>query len=184
MKHPCLPSTMTPENLASWIKDNADEVIDHIEKTPLEEEQTHELQSQSSLASRAMDRLEAIKKEFNDVIKEGTPDIEMPYDITIPPTKGMKILKANRAFADRQLENGMKETPVQLYKIPYPEESLMVAVDIEGNEWPDFTKEMTNAEVNKHKPMLKRDKKPKKSQSSFIDEDEDDSATPVLNLDL
>ena len=185
MKHPAIPSNLTPENLAEWIKSNAAEVIEHVEKTELEEEQVHELEKKSSLASRAIDRLETIKKEFMETLKEGTPDEEMPVDITIPPTKGLKILKANRAFADKQLENGFLEENIPLYMIPYPEDSLMVAFDIEGNEWPEFTKEMTTEQINKHKPMLKKDKKREKAknQTSFLSEEEEEDDQPI-ELDL
>jgi len=184
-KHLCLPQTMTTGNLAEWIKANATEVIEHVEKTELDEDQVHELEKKSSLASRAIDRLEIIKKEFMEVLTEGTPDEEEPVDITINPTKGFKILKANRAFADKQLEQGFTELAVPLYMIPYPEESEMVAVDIEGNHWPEFTKEMTSDQINQHKPMLKREKKEKKvkAQTSFIDEEDEDEPT-AAGLDL
>lgn len=185
MKHPALPQSMTVENLANWITVNSTETISHIEKIELEEEQVHELESQSSLASRAIDRLEEKKKEFMDILKEGTPDVEMPYDVTIPPTKGLKILKANRAFADKQLEQGFREDTTDLYMIPYPEESQMVAIDIMGNEWPEFTKEMTPDQINQHKPMLKVDKKkPKKDkdQTSFLEKEEEAISSPDLDL--
>jgi hypothetical protein len=172
-KHPCLPEkTMTPENLAEWIKENADDDFVHIEKIEIDDDKKSELEHKSSAASRAIDRLEAVKKDFMDIIKEGTPDEEEPFDITIPPTKGMKILKANRAFADKQIENGFEEVNHQLYRIPYPEEGLMVAVDIEGFEWPEFTNEMTTDQVNKFKPMLRKEKKekPEGKQVNFMDE--------------
>jgi len=178
MLHPCLPSTFTPEKLAGWITDNAIEVLDHIEKIELETEQIHELESKSSLASRAIDRLEKIKKDFMDILTEGTPDEENPVDIIIYPTKGFKILKANRAFADKQLEQGFQEEVIPLYIIPYPEDSQMVAVDIVGNEWPEFTKDMTSEQINQHKPMLKKDKKVKK-QTSFLDQEDDDEQSTL-----
>lgn len=181
-KHECLPKTLTPENLGQWIVANNVEVIKHIEKTELEEDQVHELEKQSSLASRAIDRLEQIKKGFMDYLKEGTPSEEDPIAVTIPPTHGLKILKANRAFADKQLEQGFRELPIDLYMIPYPEDSLMVAVDIEGFEWPDFTKEMTPEQVNQHKPMLRKEKKEKKKQTSFLDTEEEDDDAPTLDL--
>ena len=169
MKHQALPQTMTPEALAEWIKNNHDgDIVNHIEKTELDEQMVKELEHKSSLASRAIDRLEAVKKEFMDILTNGTPNEEEPFDVTIPPTKGLKILKANREFADKQLENGYSEETIPLYMIPYPEESQMLAFDIEGNEWPEYTKDMTDDQVNKHKPMLKKSKKQK--EVNFLDE--------------
>lgn len=170
-KHPSIPSTLTPESLGQWITENSTETVVHVEKTELDEEAKAELQAKSSLASQAMDRLEELKKQFNDYIKEGTPGVDddgvpnTPVDITIPPTKGMKALKANRKFADQQIMNGFTEESINLYMIPYPEESKMVALDIEGNEWPAFTRDMTDDQVNKHKPMLRKEKKQKKDDS-------------------
>lgn len=198
MKHPLIPITLTPENRAQWIKDNAIEVIQHVEKTELDEYQVSELEKKSSLASRAIDRLDEVKKEFMEVLKNGThlelgesygdKPARLPYDITIPPTSGYKELKSNRAFADKQIEQGFTEESVEIYVIPYPEESMMVAVDIEGKEWDDLSKEMTLDQINQHKPMLKKDKKSKKkNDNNFMegDEEEDDiHVSSQQDLDL
>jgi len=180
MLHRCLPQTFTPENLAKWIQDNAAETIIHTEKIELEEEQVQELEKQSSLASRAIDRLENIKEKFMEVLNGGTPDVEAPFDITIPPTKGLKVLKANRKFADMQIEQGYKEEETQVFVIPYPEDSLMVGVTIEGEEFSQYTKEMSIEQINQHKPILKKDKKKKKEEDSFME----DETTSALELDL
>lgn len=181
--HRCLPQSLTPENLAKWIKENAVEEIQRLEKVDFGEDETHELEKQSSLASRAIDRLEELKKEFMDYIKDGTPGMDgelQPVDLTIHPTKGMKALKANRAFADRQLEQGFKEDITTVYMIPYPEDSLMVGVDIEGKEWERYLKEMTIEQINQHKPILRVEKKAKKT-GSFMEE-EDKATAPELDL--
>lgn len=184
MKHPCLPQTMTTDNLAEWIKSNNVEVIPHVERTNLDEEAVHELANKSSLASRALDRLEEIKKKFNEVIKEGTPGTDdegnpnEPYTVTIPPTKGTKVLKANRHYADQQIENGYSEENIPLHMIPYPEESKFIAVDLLGNVWPEFNKEMSADDINKYKPLLREDKpKKEKKQKSFMEEPPVDSSS-------
>lgn len=181
MLHRCVPQTLTPENLAQWIQDNATEKIVHVEKTELDEEETHKLEKESSLASRAIDRLEDIKKKFMEILTEGTLSLEDPMDVTIPPTKGLKILKYNRQFADRQLEQGFREDNIDVFMIPYPEDSLMVGVTIEGVEYGGYTKEMTIDQINQHKPMLKKEKKVRKPESDSFMEDE---TTSALELDL
>lgn len=185
--HRCLPQTLTPENLAKWITDNGKNEFTHIEKTDLDEEAIHELERKSSMASRAIDDLEDLKKQFMTYLKEGTPPIggdgpnsheHGPLDITIPPTKGLKELKANRQFADKQLKAGHSEDEIQIWFIPYPEDDLMVAVDIEGNEWPEYTRRMSIEEINGNKPLL-RETKPKgkkKAEESFMDESADASS--------
>lgn len=53
----------------------------------------------------------------------------------------------------------------------------MVALDIEGFEWPEFTKDMTTDQINQHKPML-RTEKPKKNKK------EDEATLPESELDF
>lgn len=159
MRHHSLPKASTPEQLAEWIQINKVDTHNHTEKIPLTEEEIQELEHKSSLASRAIVKLTDVEKYFKEMIKKGTPFNEdtheyRPINVTIPPTKGMDALKANREFADRQLELGYKEDITHLYLIPNPEESMMVMVDIEGNEWEEYSRQMTTDEINQFKPLL------------------------------
>jgi hypothetical protein len=193
-RHYSVPATLTYENLADWIKDQAiGEPTIHVEKIKLDEDIIHELEAQSSLASRSIDRLEKVKKEFMDYLKEGTPsDIpaelgddpqRQPISITIPPTKGLKALKANREYADKQIEDGFKEESIEVYLIPYPESSMIFGVTITGEEAANgqYNREMTIEEVNQHMPMLKvpKDKKKKKDKGQM-----DLMSEPVSESDL
>ena len=174
MRHQSIPQSLTPEDLAQWIMDNSDRNFTHTVKTDLTEEVVQELEHKSSLASRAIDRLEEIKKEFMDTLKDGTPDPKEPADVTIPPTAGLKVLKANREWADKQLEQGYSEENIEIYMVPDPENGMMVAVDIEGkeeDEWSHYTVEMTEDEERKYgKPMLKKDKTKKVKEAAENDE--------------
>jgi hypothetical protein len=160
MRHEVCPSTMTIENLADWIRTNKVDVVNNIEELPLTEEEINNLQKQSSLASRQLDKLKATLKYFTDLIKNGTPfdtDTEMhrPIAVTIPPSKGTARLEENRKFADRQLENGFKEIVTPIYFIPWPEFEKMVAIDIEGNEWTKYSRGMSRDEISQHgRPVL------------------------------
>lgn len=159
-RHDCLPQTMTPENLADWIKSNKVEVVNHIEKFPLTEEEIAEFQRSSSVASRQIDKLKDTKKYFTTLVDKGTPysisiDDHTPVSVTIPPTKGIKVLEANRKYADDQIEKGYKEEITTIYLIPWPEYEKMVAVDIEGYEWQKYSRTMSKDEVRQHgKPIL------------------------------
>jgi hypothetical protein len=192
--HYCVPDTLTPEKLARWINDcMIGEKIIHIEKIELDEDIIHELERKSSLASRAIDRLEAVKKEFMAYLKDGTPSEvpaeltedpqRQPVSITIPPTAGLKVLKANRAYADKQIENGFKEETTEVYLIPHPESSMFFGLTIEGEEAANgqYNREMTIEEVNQHMPMLKvpKDKKKKKDKGQM-----DLMSEPVSESDL
>jgi hypothetical protein len=159
LHHAC-PQTYTPENLAQWITENQKATITHVDKIPLTDEEITELEHKSSVASRAIDRLNDVLAEFKEYIQNGTEfdgEEYQPKDITIPPTKGMKELKANREFADGILERGYNEETTEVYIIPYPDESLMVAVDIEGFECWEYTKKMTATERELYGKLFVKD---------------------------
>lgn len=189
MRHVAVPATLTVEALASWIVDNKAEQINHAEKVPLDDEAIRELEHKSSAASRKMDELLEVKKQFELFLKKGTPterlgdhDLgepkHLPQTITIVPTKGLDALKANREYADAQLRNGYREDITPYYLIPYIEERKMVAVDIEGRENENYSRPMTEFELEDHsKPVLeaiadegKKSKKKKKDEGeeSFV----------------
>jgi len=114
----------------------------------------------------------SVKKEYLDVLKNGTPgddEERQPWDTTIPPTKGLKALKANRAFADKQLVQGHAEESITLYMIPWKEMNIMVAVDIEGFEWPQYTKPMSQDEIDSYVPVVKVGKKKKEKPEQIKD---------------
>lgn len=145
LPHLCCPQTLTKENLAQWITDNSKHDFEHREEIPLTEEEIQAFEHKSSASSRALDRLKAIEDDFKYHLVNGTPvlaGVSQPYAVTIIPTKGTKELKANREHADKILEQGYQVEVTHLYTIPYPEESLMVVVTIEGQEWPMYTKPM------------------------------------------
>jgi hypothetical protein len=145
MPHPSLPSSMTAENLGQWIEQNSKNSFEHTEKIPLTDEDIAMFEHKSSLASRALDRLKAVEDNFKFYLKKGSPHedgVPQPIDITIPPTSGTDVLKANREHADKILEQGYQVEITKLYTIPWPEESQMVVVTIEGDEWPMYTKPM------------------------------------------
>lgn len=160
MRHELAPSTMTIESLADWIRSNKVDVFNHEEKIPLTEEEIAEFQKSSSLASRAIDRLKDTMKYIQETIKNGTPFDSntmdhRPVSVTIPPTKGVKALEANRKFADHQLDNGYKEDITTLYLLPWPEFRKMVALDITGEEWTKYSRDMSEDEYRQHgRPVL------------------------------
>jgi hypothetical protein len=145
MLHQCLPQTLTVEKLAQWITENSKNSFSHEEKITLTEHDIQEFEHRSSAASRALDRLKAVEDDFKHFVKKGTPvqdGVVQPVDITIPPTAGSDVLKARREHADKILEQGYQVETTQLYTIPWPEESQMVVMTIEGEEWPMYTKPM------------------------------------------
>jgi len=162
--HECLPQTMTPSNLADFIRSNKVDQINHVEKIPLTAEEIAQYEKDSSLASRAIDKLKDTEDYIKRLIKKGTPfdrnlgpeGSHRPVDVTIPPTKGIETLEANRKYADQQIEKGFKEDITAIYFIPWPEYEKMVAVSIEGVEWSKYSRGMSQDEIMQHgKPILK-----------------------------
>lgn len=156
MRHEGLPITLTTEALAQWITDNAKDDINHVEKVDLDPEKVRDYEHKLANSTGAKLRLEELKKEFNECLKKGTgvtgfteegEPIHAPQDFTVPPTKGLDALNANIQFYSSLLERGFEEVHTMIYMIPYPEKSRMVAVDIEGNEWEQYSKDMTPEQV-------------------------------------
>lgn len=151
--HEALPQMMTPENLALWIKENQVEQFEHVDETPLSQEEITELEHKSSLASRAIDDLDDLEKSFKKTLKEGT---EEPVDFTIPPTKGTKALKSNREFADDKIKAGVNEEKTMIYGIPYPEEKKIIFFDIEGHRFQSRDRDMSDHQITRFdKPLLR-----------------------------
>lgn len=174
MRHASIPQSLTPENLATWILDNKDSTFQHIEKTELTEETVRDYEHKSSLASRAIDRLNEVKNNFMEILKNGTPDLEKPVDVTIPPTKGLKVLTANREFADKQLEQGFSEEIIDIYMLPDPENGRMVAMDIEGKEYENYSTDMSEDEHKKFGKLFKKEKKVKKVKGAVEGETQEE----------
>lgn len=148
-RHRCLPQTITTEQLGKWITEHQKKVIVHTTKIPLTPKEVSELEHKSAAASGAIYALAEVETRFKDFIKNGTPfdgTQHQPQDVTIPPTKGKKELEANRLHANSVLKKGYNEDNTDIYIIPFPDEETMVAVDITGNEWVDYTKPMTKDE--------------------------------------
>lgn len=186
--HPALPQTMTPENLAQWITENKADTFEHEEKVDLSPETKSELEHKASLAACKIKELEDCKKEFMEYLKKGTPVDpaktaednngklpRLPQEIQIPPTAGLDELNKNLTFFTKQLRNGFTSVSTMIFLIPFPEGKVMIAVDIEGNEWTQYNRDMTEPEkVNYDRPILaeveagKKGKKGKKDGNEIF----------------
>lgn len=150
--HISLPQSMTPEKLGQWLTMNAIENKQHEESFDLTEDEIRNFEHTSSVSSRAMDDLEALKDKFMSFLKDGTQE---PTDVTIPPTKGLKALQANREFADAQIKLGVRVEITELYAIPCPENKKICFFDIEGNHFEQHDYRMNPGQMQKYdKPLM------------------------------
>lgn len=154
MIHIYLPQTLTPENLALWIKKNSIEAKSHVEEIELTAEEIAEFEHRSSAANRALDKLENQLKSIQEIFKKGTQE---PIDLKIYPTKGIEVLKANRKFADDQIEKGIREEVTMLYAIPVPEQKRIVYVTIEGEEFEQYGSDMTKDQLIAYTTLFSED---------------------------
>lgn len=183
IKHACVPATMTPEALGDWIMTQKVDQQNHVEKIPLTEDEITQFEHDSSLASRAIDKLMEVKKYFDNSLKKGTPydkatESHKPLSITIPPTRGLDALKSNREHADAQIVKGCKEEITELYLIPFPEKSRMIMVNIVGVEWPDYSRDMTADEIQQYKPLLRVSKNETLADTAVIKKGKEDDLFP------
>jgi len=180
MLHPTLPQTMTPENLAVWIRQNSIEGKNHVVEIPYTQEELQEFEHKSSAASRAIDKLELQLKSIQFTFKNGTQE---PQDIKIYPTKGIDVLKENRKYADGQIDKGCREETTVLFGIPYPEKKQVIFVDIEGNEFKEYERNMTKDEAIGHTTMFSEDEVTalKSVQVGKVRLEEDDATLDFLD---
>jgi hypothetical protein len=184
--HPSLPQSFTPENLAQWITENSAEKREHEEKLDLTPETKSLFEHKASLAACRIQELKEVQKNFMEYLKKGT-DVDMeqlsedtgeplrlPQNVTIPPTKGLEELTANLDYATTQIRNGYTTEKTMIFLIPFPEERIMVGVDIEGKEWAQYTREMTDPERGKYDmPVLDAASAPSKKKKRPAIEDVD-----------
>jgi hypothetical protein len=166
MRHQSIPVTLSTEEAASWIMQHKIDQIIHRKETLLTPEKIKELEHKSSLASSAIYTLKDLEKLFKEKIKNGTPiensdelegPVRLPFDITIPPTKGLKELEANRKYANDLLKAGKEVENTTIYLIPDPENGMVIGMDIEGTEMPDYTREMTSLESDTSGKLFRKD---------------------------
>ena len=156
--HAALPQTLTVENLAQWLTNNRADIIQSKGTKVITPEERAEYEHISSDCSQKLDELEEIKKAFNEAINGGTFDAEVDEEngkiITIPATIGVKKLTEERKRVDKLLRDGYTSEKTTLYLIPWPEEKLMIAFDIEGQEWGEFSRDMREDEINQYRTLF------------------------------
>lgn len=152
--HAALPQTLTVELLAAWITENAIDTKVDTKDHELTPAQIAEYEHQSSLASRELDKLKEVEKLFKEKIKDGTaptPDYDPePFTLVIPATIGTDVLKKQRENADKVILDGKVSENTTIYFIPWPERKWIIAFDIQGKEWSQFNRRMTDEEVQAH----------------------------------
>lgn len=156
--HAALPQTMTPENLGQWISENRKDTIAAKGTTILSADERTEYEHISSSCSQKIDELDETAKTFTEYINNGTynPDVdeENGKNVQIPATVGKKKLTEERKRVDKILRDGHTVEKTTLYVIPWPERKKMVAFDIEGQEWDEYTRDMREDEINAHRTLF------------------------------
>lgn len=135
-RHPALPEKMTPEQLGVWFAENALEKRTHTEEIPLTEESRQEFRERIANSTATIYDLKDIEKAFKDSLNNGTPfngNEREPIDYTIPPTKGLKELEANRQFANKILKQGFTTVETEVFGVPYKKD--IVFFDAGGVEY-------------------------------------------------
>lgn len=141
-RHPALPETYTPEKLGVWFTENAVDKRTHTEEQQLTEKDILEYKEKIANSTAAIYTLKDVEKAFKESLNKGTPfngQEREPESFTIPPTKGLKDLEANREFFDKVLKQGFVAHDIELFGIPYKKK--IVFFDVTGKEF--FDENMT-----------------------------------------
>jgi hypothetical protein len=155
-RHLVLPQKgMTPEELGAWIVDNNIETRIHEEKIDYTTEEIAAFEHDSAAASIAERKLVDLLASFKEPLTEGCQEEKK---FTIEPTKGTKVIKANREYADKQIEKGYRMDLTTLYGLPYPTTKKIIFVDIEGNHWQQYDYKMNPFQLEKYtSPLFETD---------------------------
>ncbi len=145
--HLALPQTMTPENLGAWIETNNIEKKNHEERFDLTAAEISAFEHNSSVASRAIDKLNGQLDYFKTLLKEG---VQETVTVKVEPTQGLKVLQANREYADEQIERGYRTENTELYGIPYAGTKKICFFDIEGSHFEQYDYKMNPFQVEKY----------------------------------
>ena len=168
-----LPQTMTPENLANWIKENSLTELMHHDVHDYTEEEIEKFEHNATTYGISIKKLEQQKKDINNLIKKGTGKI----DITLEETEGIDSLKKKRDALLDNVDRGFREDVTTLYQIPVPEEEQMMFFDIEGNLFEEHTKDMTSKEKEQYVGLFSQDAQ---SKEADVDEETDQPDQPVI----
>lgn len=156
--HPALPTSLTIENLAAWLTETRIDTQKAKVTTVISREERSEYEHISSECSQKMDILNEIKEKFNDHLNNGTYDPEVDEENgavhTIPATVGIKKLKAERERVDKICRDGHTIEETILYMIPWPEEKRIIAFDILGQEFEDYSRDMREDEITKYRTLF------------------------------
>lgn len=153
--HIALPQKqMTKENLGKWLTENSIEIKQHEEHMDYTDAEIAQFEHESSLASRAIDRLTDLLDSFKSAVNEGNLE---PQEFTVPETKGLKVIKANREFADSNIERGYQIIPTQLYGIPCTSNSKVCFFDIIGEHWEQYDYKFNPFQEEKYGSPLFKD---------------------------
>lgn len=158
-RHLALPQKgMTPEELGTWIVDNNIETRIHEEKIDYTPEEIAAFEHNSASASIAERKLTELLNAFKEQIMEGCQEEQK---FSIEPTKGIKVHKANREYADKQIDLGYHTDSTTLYGIPYAATKKIIFVDVEGNHWEQYDYKMNPYQIEKYtSPLFEDDSLP------------------------
>lgn len=173
-RHKALPEKYTPEQLGVWLTENAVDKRTHTEEVPLTEESKAEFREKIALSTAAIYDLKDIEKAFKDSLNNGTNfdgNERKPDVFTIPPTKGLKELEANRQFADKVLKQGFTTVETEVFGIPYKKE--IIFFDGGGEEYfkepaPHLPDQLFDEEATDHAKEFRKSMKKVVGDSKLV----------------
>lgn len=162
MRHPSLPQSATDGELTEWLHSNCIEKTNLVKKIDYTPEEISEFEHTIVNNYKAIQELNDLKDQFVDVLKSGT-DVQhnddgsvsyLPKDFQVPPTKGLKALEGNIDFNLAKIKKGHTEEITMLFLIPVPETKRIIAVDAEGKEYEENSRDMTADEVKNYNTLF------------------------------
>lgn len=143
-KHSALPKFTTPEALGQWLDENAAETFLHETKIYLDEDEKDDLRKKIASQGIEINQLNRLKKQLSESLEKGSQG----YNVDMPETLGLKMIKKGRTNLEELLERGYNTETVRIYGVPDHESETMEFFDIEGNHFPDRSRTLSQREIN------------------------------------
>lgn len=145
-----LPTTLTPEQQAQWIRQHAKDSFDDVIKDYFTEEEMIDMKHQSFLHGKELNELEAVKAQILEHLNKGSL-IELTIDL--PTTDGINDIKKKRKQLDQDIARGYSERDVKVYAIA-GDDGFMHYFDLEGNEFESRKRSLSQRERHEHFGMF------------------------------
>ena len=141
--HKLIPKALAPEQIGTWLKNNAREKFQDEAKIIYTDEEINAFARESSQKGGELMDLADIAAEVNVALKKGSTE---GLVIDIPPTDGTEQIIRERQEFDKRVKTGYELVKREIYGIVDDESETMLFFYATGAEVPDRARSLSAKE--------------------------------------